>query len=44
MIDLGTILAAATAGTKANLLVGLVIVLVLFLRTVIIQILSGSDR
>ncbi len=44
MIDLGTTLAAATAGMKANLLVGLVVALVLFLRTVIIEVLSGSDR
>ncbi len=44
MIDLGTILTVATAGTKANLLVGLVLALVLFLRAVIIEVLSGSDR
>lgn len=44
MIDLGTTFTAATAGTKANLLVGLVLALVLFLRAVIIEVLSGSDR
>ena len=38
------VLAATLAGTRANLIAGLVLVSVLFLRSVIIEILSGRNR